>query len=282
MIIRLLTLNTHSLVEENYFCKLADFVSAVTICKPQIIALQEVNQTARGAVADIKHLKGYISCGENITVREDNHVYNVKKLLFEKGIEYFWTWLPMKSGYDQYDEGIALLSMSPIIETRVINVSKIDDYKNWKTRKILGIRTEAVPDEWFFSVHYGWWDDNEEPFGEQWKRTLSALPEAEKIWLMGDFNNPAQMRGEGYDMIICSGWYDSYNLADKKDSGITVGKVIDGWREKINSTDGMRIDQIWCSKKADISSSSVIFNGVNYSVVSDHYGVIIDYDRSRK
>lgn len=282
MIIRLLTLNTHSLVEENYSRKLSDFVSAAATHKPQIIALQEVNQTACGAVADIEALKGYVPCGENITVREDNHVFNAAKLLREKGMEYSWTWLPMKRGYDKYDEGIALMSMSPIIETRVITVSAIDDYNNWKTRKIFGIRTEAAPDEWFFSVHYGWWDDTEEPFREQWKRTLAALPEAEKVWLMGDFNSPAEVRGEGYDMITYSGWHDSYRLAKEKDSGITVAKVIDGWQEKINLTEGMRIDQIWCSKKADISSSAVIFNGVNYPIVSDHYGVMIDYDRSEK
>ena len=41
---KLLTLNTHSLVEENYSEKLSIFVKAVAEIKPDIIALQEVNQ----------------------------------------------------------------------------------------------------------------------------------------------------------------------------------------------------------------------------------------------
>lgn len=267
-------------MEKNYPRKLSDFVSAIATNKPQIIALQEVNQTACEAEASENELKEYISCSDTAVIRKDNHVLNAVKLLRGKGMEYYWTWLPLKLGYDKYDEGIALMSMSPIIETKVITVSGIDDYKNWKTRKLVGIRTKASQDEWFFSVHYGWWNDEEEPFQEQWSRTISGLPLSQRIWLMGDFNSPAEVRGEGYDMISCSGWYDSYISAKNKDSGITVGKVIDGWKEKISTTDGMRIDQIWCSNKAGILNSKVIFNGENYPVVSDHYGVMIDYERS--
>ena len=45
---RLLTLNTHSLVEENYPQKLHDFSAAVLRLKPDVIALQEVNQPISG------------------------------------------------------------------------------------------------------------------------------------------------------------------------------------------------------------------------------------------
>ncbi|MBQ8378789.1 MAG: hypothetical protein IJX42_06640 [Oscillospiraceae bacterium] len=42
---KLMTLNTHSLVEENYEKKLDTFVKGVISEKPDIIALQEVNQS---------------------------------------------------------------------------------------------------------------------------------------------------------------------------------------------------------------------------------------------
>ena len=42
---KLLTLNTHSLIENSYEKKLADFISAIREIKPDIIALQEVNQS---------------------------------------------------------------------------------------------------------------------------------------------------------------------------------------------------------------------------------------------
>ena len=276
---KLLTLNTHSLVEDNYSTKLDAFVSAIAEQRPDIIALQEVNQTIAETQADVIS-EGYVPCVENIVIRKDNHVYKAAELLENAGVKYYWTWLPLKKGYDKYDEGIALMSRSRIIETDVVRISETDDYNNWKTRKIIGIRTEAAPDEWFFSVHYGWWDDLDEPFQNQWQKTVEYMKKYSRVWLMGDFNSPAEVRNEGYDMINSSGWYDSYTRAKTRDNGITVGKVIDGWRDKVSSTDGMRIDQIWCSQKAEIASSEVIFNGANKPVVSDHYGVVAEYERS--
>ncbi len=277
---KLLTLNTHSLVEENYEQKLLDFVQAVMQEEPEIIALQEVNQTCCKAAVSAEQLHGYHPCDEKTMIREDNHVLHAAGLLREKGLDYFWTWLPLKKGYDKYDEGIALMSRSPILETDIVLVSGMDDYNNWKTRKLLGIRTQALPDEWFFSVHYGWWDDLEEPFQQQWDRTSQHMKQYDHVWLMGDFNSPAEVQGEGYDRMESSCWHDSYVLAGRRDSGITVGKVIDGWKDKINATNGMRIDQIWCSKEVDIKRTQVVFNGKQYPVVSDHYGVMIEYERS--
>ena len=276
---KLLTLNTHSLVEEYYYEKLQTFVQAVSEEQTDVIALQEVNQTI--AEMPVKTAQGYIPCAQGIAIRQDNHVYHVAEMLENCGVRYFWTWLPLKKGYGKYDEGIALMSRSPIIETKIVQTSAIDDYNNWKTRKILGIRTEAAPEEWFFSVHYGWWNDPDEPFQGQWQRTQAEMEKYSHVWLMGDFNSPAEVRGEGYDMIRNDGWHDSYLLAKEKDNGITVGKVIDGWKDKTTSTDGMRIDQIWCSEKRKIISSEVIFNGKNRSIVSDHYGVIVNYERSK-
>ena len=276
---KLLTLNTHSLVEDNYSTKLDAFVSAIAEQRPDIIALQEVNQTIAETQADVIS-EGYVPCVENIVIRKDNHVYKAAELLEGAGVKYYWTWLPLKKGYNKYDEGIALMSRSRIIETDVVRISETDDYNNWKTRKIIGIRTEAAPDEWFFSVHYGWWDDLDEPFQNQWQKTVEYMKKYSRVWLMGDFNSPAEVRNEGYDIINSGGWYDSYTLARTRDNGITVGKVIDGWRDKVSGTDGMRIDQIWCSQKAEIASSEVIFNGANKPVVSDHYGVVAEYERS--
>lgn len=276
---KLLTLNTHSLVEDNYSTKLDAFVSAIAEQRPDIIALQEVNQTIAETQVDVIS-EGYVPCVENIVIRKDNHVYKAAELLEGAGVKYYWTWLPLKKGYNKYDEGIALMSRSRIVETDVVRISETDDYNNWKTRKIIGIRTEAAPDEWFFSVHYGWWDDLDEPFQNQWQKTVEYMKKYSRVWLMGDFNSPAEVRNEGYDIINGSGWYDSYTRAKTRDNGITVGKVIDGWRDKVSGTDGMRIDQIWCSQKAEIASSEVIFNGANKPVVSDHYGVVAEYERS--
>lgn len=273
---KLLTINTHSLVEEKYEQKLQDFAEAVSKERPDIIALQEVNQTASEDAVPECDLNGYFPADKNAVIRMDNHVYRLVRILAEKGIYYSWTWLPLKLGYDKYDEGIAVMSMSSIADVKAPLVSGINDYYNWKTRKLLGVCTKDAPDEWFYSVHFGWWDDPDEPFQNQWARTSQHMLCHSKVWLMGDFNSPAEVRDEGYDMIVRDCWHDSYMLAEHKDSGITVGHVIDGWRDKIHSGTGMRIDHIWCSEKADVKSSEVLFNRINYPVVSDHYGVMIE------
>ena len=273
---KLLTLNTHSLVEENYEQKLRDFAEAVSKERPDIIALQEVNQTASEDAVPECDLNGYFPADKNAVIRRDNHVYRLVRILAEKGIYYSWTWLPLKLGYDKYDEGIAVMRMSPIADVKAPLVSGINDYYNWKTRKLLGVCTKDAPDEWFYSVHFGWWNDPDEPFQNQWARTSQHMLCHSKVWLMGDFNSPAEVRDEGYDMIVRDCWHDSYMLAEHKDSGITVGHVIDGWRDKIHSGTGMRIDHIWCSEKTDVKSSEVLFNRINYPVVSDHYGVMIE------
>lgn len=268
----MLTLNTHSLIEQNYEEKLVYFVNAIVKYEPDIIALQEVNQTSDESSLSDKFLTGYTQCQSAVPLKKDNHAYRVVKLLLEKNINYYWTWLPIKNGYDKYDEGLAILSKKKILETDTVLVSCIDDYNNWKTRKILGIYSG---DEWFYSVHLGWWDDKSDPFSDQWSRLSKRLTGKENVWLMGDFNNCAEIRNEGYDLIKKSGWQDTFEIAREKDDGITVSTVIDGWKDKITDTNGMRIDFIWTNSENIIERTNVIFNGKNEPVISDHYGVMI-------
>ena len=62
----------------------------------------------------------------------------------------------------------------PIHSSCVFNLSNTNDYYNWKTRKALGIHTEKG---WFFTVHMGWWKDEEEPFKAQWESFFRKYPE---------------------------------------------------------------------------------------------------------
>ncbi|MBE5922448.1 MAG: hypothetical protein E7269_06815 [Lachnospiraceae bacterium] len=277
---KLLTLNTHSLAEEAYTHKLEVFVDAIYKERPGIIALQEVNQSICEVIVSPDELMSYTPCDTHSVIRKDNHAYQVVKKLHERGVIYYWTWLGIKISYGKFDEGIALLSLSPITETDVLQISKTNDYHNWKTRKIVGIRTAAAPKEWYYCVHYGWWNDAEEPFAYQWRTTVSSMKKGATIWLLGDFNSPSNVRHEGYDMIASSGWYDSYAVAQSKDSGNTVDKIIDGWRKKTDHASNMRIDYIWCNKIQKIKNSQVIFNTNRYEIISDHYGVMIEYERS--
>ena len=230
---RLLTLNTHSLVEPDYEAKRKFFVDFIAKEQPDVFALQEVNQTASAPAMPIP-LADYCPCsGNGILLKEDNHAAAVAQMLKEEGVHYYWSWLPAKIGYDKYDEGMAIFSRMPITATENLLLSRTDDYHYWKTRRALGI---CAGDVWYYAVHMGWWKDEEEPFKAQWetflKNTKSLMEKKEtSLWVMGDFNSPASVRGEGYDLVRVSGFKDTWDLAEKKDAGFTAPPKIDGWKE---------------------------------------------------
>ena len=115
-----------------------------------------------------------------------------------------------------------------------------------------------------------------EPFAAQWE-TLSRAAGAKKTaFLLGDFNSEADVRGEGYDLVLRSGWQDTYRLAQQRDEGYTVMQAIDGWRDAPDAAAKKRIDQIWCSQAIAVKSTRVVFNGLREPQVSDHAGVLIE------
>ena len=103
---RLLTLNTHSLVEENYEQKLVKFVVSIEELQPDIIALQEVNQSADATMIRQENVFHFYPCAESIPLRADNHMYRAAQLLKERGLDYYWTWLGMKRSYEKYFQSI--------------------------------------------------------------------------------------------------------------------------------------------------------------------------------
>ena len=115
---KILTLNTHSLMEENYEEKLKQFAEMVKKELPRVFALQEVNQSM--SAEEVEKPEGYVSCGGGkfigitsgtkgkscIRIRKDNHAYRLSQLLRTDGLEYEWTWIGAKVGYGKYDEGL--------------------------------------------------------------------------------------------------------------------------------------------------------------------------------
>ncbi|MBE6558132.1 MAG: exodeoxyribonuclease III [Ruminococcaceae bacterium] len=272
---KLLTLNTHSLVEENYAHKLKEFIAAVAHELPDVIALQEINQRQDGATVSPSRLNGYIPCDPSVVIREGNYAFRVIEGLRAASVRYHWTWLPIKRGYGHYDEGVAVMSRAPIAKTDIFGISQTQDYNNWKTRRILGAR---IGDIWFYCAHLGWWDDPDEPFKAQWARIHTHVAGHSRVFLLGDFNSPAETRGEGYDLVIHDGWRDTYAIASRKDNGITVSGRIAGWTHRELPAAGARVDHVFCNFPCKVISSRVIFNGDNRPVVSDHFGVMVEIE----
>ncbi len=277
---KILTLNTHSLQEENYLQKLEWFVEGILREKPDIVAMQEVNQTASAGDMDPEMLAGQYPMPGCVRIRRDNHAAQVAYRLRQAGIDCSWAWLPIKRGYEKYDEGIAILSLGKKIRcVDQFPISRSRDYENWRTRAVLGVQVEGLED-WFYTVHMSRWDDEMEPFLDQWRILNCCLASKRlcgQVWLMGDFNAPDTIPGQGYEVMVACGWLDTYRIAQRQDQGLTVPGIIDGWPVTPESAppEGMRLDYIWCSRKEEILDSRVIFNGSFEKVVSDHFGLLI-------
>ncbi len=268
---KLLTLNTHSLMESGYEKKLDIFVNAIVNHMPDIVALQEVMQPI-----DNKIFQN--NCLGSVPLKEGNHGLNVVQRFKLHNINYYLYWLGMKRSYGKFDEGVAILSRKPAKEVNIITLSPFDDYYNWKTRKALGVK---IDDSWFYSTHMGWWDDEESPFQYEFNELISHLPQDNRIWLMGDFNSIASERDKGYDLVTNTGFFDTYCLAINKDSGITAHTQIDGWKSGEKNRE-IRIDYIFTNYHENIDSSFTIFNGENEQVVSDHFGIIVKKGKEQK
>ncbi len=272
--LKLLTLNVHAWMEENQLEKLKQLAAFIHEQQFDIIAMQEVNQSMDEAPLSPDDLHVYYSADPKCVIKRDNYAYVLNGLLSDA---YYWTWVPAHIGFGKYDEGLAVLSKTPITDTLNQYVSSLQDYDNYRSRKIVGV--QAVVDgvsAWFVSGHYNWWND-EESFRELWDRTTEILtPLAPTpVFMMGDFNNAAEARGEGYDYVMQSGWSDTYMNARTRDEGHTVIKAIAGWE---SNAEPLRIDYIFSNKTLQVQSSTVVLNGKKGAVVSDHFGVAIELE----
>ena len=261
----LLTLNTHSWQETDNVSCLRHVAEAVAHIRPDIIALQEINQKQGGSPASGTRLKesGFLSAGDEILA--DNWAL----LLSEMIPGYQWSWRFTHIGYRTWEEGVAVMSRQPILETRSQDLSA-EGVK--LRRRALAVRTEKG---WFCSAHMGWWDDPHDPFPSQWNKLCAfARSLGSPCYLQGDFNSPAHERGRGYDLMLSDGWQDCYTRAEIRDAGVTVPGQIDGWRD--TAVSGFRLDFCLAGQPGKTLRSQVVFNGEREPVVSDHFGVLTE------
>lgn len=270
---KILTLNTHAWAEENQLNKISQLADFINTHQFDVISMQEVNQSMQEAALSEEELKMYYVTESDAVIKKDNYAYVLLQQLTE---QYYWTWIPAHVGFQKYDEGLAILSRTPIKQAFGEYVSYMRDYNNYRTRKIVGIQTVVQGEAtWFVNGHYNWWDDAQEPFKGQWELTESKLAPYmdQPLYIMGDFNNVAEVRDEGYDYMMSKGWNDLYTTALQKDEGATVVKAIAGWAD--NKRD-LRIDYIFSNRPIQAKSSTVVLNGKNGPVVSDHFGVAVE------
>lgn len=285
MNIKVLSVNIHShynkMTEEAFNKALTELSGFIVNEQIDIIALQECGQTCEADIAEgtlpgsffaIPKEKAVLNQRDNL-IRKDNFACLLAEKLQEQNAHYYWCFAGAKIGYDRFDEGLAVFSRHPVKEADAFYYSNQTDYHNWKSRRCIGLKVDLGDrDAWFYSVHMGWWKDEEEPFSDQMDRLdKSVRKHKENVFLLGDFNSQADLRGEGYDYVKNLGWQDAYELAAQKDSGVTVPGTIDGWSDVAS---GMRIDYCFLRERERILSSRVVFGGDLEPVISDHFGVL--------
>lgn len=261
---KLLTLNCHSWQETHQLDKINDLAQAIKENNYDVIALQEVSQHMLG-----KQFKGQL--------KTDNYVVVLQEALQKLGVtDYEAIWDFSHIGFQVYEEGLCLLCKHPVIAKDSFFISQTEDTLNWRARKVvkatIDYKGEAID---FYSCHLGWWHDEEEPAKLQFDKLNNQLSNERRSFLMGDFNNHAEVEGEGYHYAKQMGWHDTYALAQEKDEGNTVKGKIDGWHE--NKRD-LRLDYIFTNQEVDVLKSRVIFNGINKPVISDHYGIEVELE----
>ncbi|MGX7243821.1 endonuclease/exonuclease/phosphatase family protein [Enterococcus quebecensis] len=266
-----LTLNTHSWLENQPLEKLHQVADQIIKEDYLLIALQEVNQ--RIDSLPITTDNNFHPTAEQFPVHEDNFAYLLVQYLKEQGYHYHWSWAYNHIGYSIYHEGVALLSKQSIQPEAVV-ISTEKDPANYR-RRVLLIGQTKLDDKPItaLSCHYSWWLDEHEGFSYEWQQTEKVLQSyTSPLVIMGDFNNPASAKQTGYELVLSSPLQlqDSFLTAEKTIGEHTVEKAIDGWGD---NQEKLRIDYIFTSKKLAVNNYQIIFNGKNTPVVSDHFGV---------
>lgn len=249
--------------------------AAINELDPDIVCFQEIGEWSGGNTQDPDSI---------VFGASDSNM--VHQILQRVDAPYYYSMDWSHYGFDVWLEGSAILSKHPFVETgsRFISNPHNGRYKYWKSRNVPMARID-LPGTGrvnVFSVHTGWWDDEEEPFQEQYRRLLSWAGKVagprETTVLCGDFNVPANSRMQEF-MTQGTGYSDQYALANPDGShDVTIGGAIDGWE---SSERGQRIDYILMNDDSPlhVKEARIIFTKEVYGIVSDHAGIYARFDR---
>lgn len=261
---KLLTINVHAWMEKNQMEKIDILAKTIAEKDYDVIAMQEVNQLMTQPVV-------------YADVREDNYGWVLLNKIAEyTDTTYYYHWSNSHIGYGKYEEGIGILTKHVLKGTDDFYCTRSQTVNSISSRKVISAKIEyngKVME--FYSCHMNLPTCETEKMDKSIQMILNRN-EADIIKvLMGDFNTNMLKDKEDYENILNQGLLDTYQLAEKKDDGITVGGDIDGWQ---GQKEKKKLDYIFLTKELKVKESKVIFNGKNYPVISDHYGIEVILD----
>jgi endonuclease/exonuclease/phosphatase family metal-dependent hydrolase len=246
-----------------------EVANAINKLDPDLVCLQEVGEWPGSGTS--------ASDAVDFGGTDSNMVHQILKRLDNK---YHYTLDWSHYGFDVWLEGSAILSKHPLTKTGSRFISRPENSRHdfWKSRNIpmAQIDLPRLGSVTVFSVHAGWWDDEDEPFQEQFGRLVSWAGEIMKagdsIIFCGDFNVPAGSKMQRF-MTQDTGFSDQYALANP--DGLldaTIGGDIDGWE---GSGRGKRIDYVLLNDDSplEVRQAQRIFTEKVFGRVSDHVGI---------
>jgi len=263
----ILTLNLHTYQEPKQDEKFDEIVRAIDFYNPDFICFQECAQHKDSE---------FIQNSQIIRVDNMAHIICAKLQLKKKKYHYFWEWVHY--GFDKWEEGLAILSKYPFIETdaKYISESQSKTYALITRMALFG----AVEHPLFktiniFCCHLSWRGvglENQIVELDRFACAKKKMYNSEISIICGDFNDTPD--GSGYNYFVKAGYTDAYFQANKDK---LYAQTFD---------DGSRIDYIFYQKhrlsNINIVDSHIIFNNTDFSRVSDHYGVLAEFNQNIK
>lgn len=274
---KLLTLNTHSWLEVHQIPKIFELAQFIVREQVDVVALQEVNQFVKSPAVDAP--LGFAG-GADRPVRQDNYALLLNQFLEQLGSPYHWAWSVSHLGFDRYDEGVAILTRQPFERCELVDLSPAYTDQEVARRVAVAVQLgEEFGGAWIASAHMSWWKLGEVAlFADEFTQLegqMKQLANGAPVILAGDFNNAAQVQGEGYDLMQKRGWIDTYTVAEQVTGEFTVHKAIHGWD---NLTQALRIDLVLTDRPTRVRTHDVVFPDTDETAISDHSGLLLTLD----
>jgi len=261
--LKVLILNLHCYQEENQDQKFTQIAKAINELDIDIVCLQEVAEYWRDGLGDWESNSAKII---NDRLPRPFHLHTD------------WSHL----GFDQFREGVAILSRYPLSHHEARYVSDSDDIYSIHSRKVVMARAHVpyIGPINVFSAHLSWLEDG---FQQQFQRLhewaeSSQTDDIKASLLSGDFNITAG--SSGYEYVVNSNQYDDQYLA-ANEHGVfeKIFRVNDAhWQDLL--AEDYRIDYIFMNKASElqVTSAKVLFTDNDYGQVSDHCGYFMTFE----
>ena len=267
-----LTINLHTYQESEQAKKLEKLIDVIGQLDIDFIALQECAQ----------HKSSPITSG---IIREDNMALIISNRLQEKyNLEYNFVWNWAHYGWNVWEEGVAVLSKHPLIDTDEKYISSNTSTNNILSRKVI-YGAYQIPEGMInvFSAHTHWrtseTDDEQNSQIQNIKDMASDKENANHsvtTFICGDFNgNPTSSFpwSEGYQTMMENAEYEDTFLEVFPNANNTPAQSI---YNTVGGTYPGRIDYIFSRNNGafEIADAQIIFTNTVSGKISDHNGVL--------